>query len=100
MDRRLRVVDQDIDRAEGGQRGLVEAGDLGLDRDIGHHVDTGPVRATRSALRPLMTTRAPSAAKRVAIPRPMPWLEPVTTATLPASSTVHLLVVPHLPPPL
>src|SRR5258708_40064881 len=38
--------------------------------------------------RPVMKTRAPSLAKRLAVPRPMPALPPVTTAILPSSFLV------------
>src|SRR5260221_238029 len=38
--------------------------------------------------RPVINTREPSAAKRLAMPRPMPALPPVTNATLPVSLPV------------
>jgi hypothetical protein len=43
--------------------------------------------AHSSALRALMTTRAPSRTNARAMPSPMPLVDPVTTARLPASLT-------------
>src|SRR6478735_7829677 len=42
--------------------------------------------SSRSRLRPVSTTRAPAPASPVAMERPMPWDDPVTTAVLPARS--------------
>lgn len=41
--------------------------------------------APSSSLRPVTTTRAPSRAKRTAVARPIPRVDPVTIATFPAS---------------
>src|SRR6185295_16204371 len=43
------------------------------------------VRSPRCAFSSATQTLAPSRAKRSAMPRPMPWPAPVTSATLPAS---------------
>ena len=59
------------------------------------------VRCTRSGSRPQAATAAPSAAKRLAIARPMPLDAPVTIARLPArrpmepSSGVHATAGPR-----
>ena len=41
--------------------------------------------ATRTGVRPLMTTRAPSASRPCAMAKPMPAVEPVTSASFPLS---------------
>src|SRR5258707_10222535 len=43
--------------------------------------------------RPVMTTCAPSATKRMAVARPIPLLPPVTTATLPSSTFVMVVLI-------
>jgi hypothetical protein len=47
--------------------------------------DFGGRLAQLGSRRPVMNTRAPSAANRFAVPRPIPALPPVITATLPSS---------------
>src|SRR5258705_11337830 len=44
--------------------------------------------ATRASLRPLMITRAPSAASSLAMAKPMPAVEPLTSASLSLSERV------------
>ena len=43
-----------------------------------------------SSARPCRTTDAPSAASAVAIPKPIPWKEPVTSARFPFSVMIDL----------
>ena len=92
---RLRVVHEDVDPAELGDRRLDHALDLLLARHVGR-ARTSPrapsssasSRATRSpsSSRSSATTMAaPSRASRRATPRPMPIPAPVTIATRPAS---------------
>ncbi len=49
-------------------------------------VNSSIARATESALRPLTATPAPARASPAAIARPMPWVEPVTSAVFPLRS--------------
>src|SRR6201996_4443124 len=53
------------------------------------------VSAPRAASRPLITTSAPSPASCFATSRPMPEVPPVTSAFLPSSSIVLLLLAVH-----
>jgi len=63
----------------------------------GMAVALGPISVTalsRSAWRrPVMKTRAPSAANRLATPSPMPALPPVTTAVLPFSLLLMVVIL-------
>src|SRR5262245_42381740 len=52
--------------------------------------------STRAWVRPLTTTRAPSAASSRAVANPMPAVEPVTTARLPVSPRSMVSLLPHL----
>ena len=82
--------------------------DLVLDRDVGDDVaDRSALADTRgvdlatastsfSSVRPQIVTCAPSAASRVAAPRPMPLPPPVTSAVLPVMVVIG---VPLLPAP-
>ncbi len=82
------VGDGDVEPAEPRHGGIAQRRDLGLVGDVGDQRRTRPGRARRPrASRPAAsmspsTTRAPSATKRRAIPRPMPDAAPVMTATL------------------
>ncbi len=89
------VVDQDIDAAELLLRERDHLGNLGGLRDIGVAVDNADIvlpRQVRAELldrraspKPLSTMLAPAAASSVAMPSPMPLVDPVTSAVLPAS---------------
>ena len=83
------IVDEDVGRAELGGA----AGDHRLDLrrvgQVGAVVQARPARPSASRSRPrspkpLSITFAPSAASARAIARPMPEVEPVTSATLPS----------------
>ena len=85
---RARVVDQHADAAERlGARddplGVLGLGDVGGERLAADA--RAAAAASASASRPTSSTRAPSAASRRAVSRPMPLLAPVTTHTVPVS---------------
>src|SRR5229473_2498236 len=73
--------------------------DVGLGSDVGPLKDGARPPFSRqsrtaasapSILRSATTTAAPSPAKRIAVPRPIPLAAPVTTATLPSSLPIFL----------
>jgi hypothetical protein len=84
------IVDQDRDLGEAGQRQLrapngAEVGGQRLEVAAGWAAAMAAIAsATRASVRPLTITRAPSAASVLATARPMPAVEPVTRASLPA----------------
>jgi len=103
------VVHQDLDwRAELVARLLHDLAPVGVDvGQVGDDASARPPADSMSStvcssdpayspspgrrVRAVTATRAPSAASRCAIPRPMPRLAPVTTATLPSRLPTVLL---------
>ena len=96
-----RVVDQDIHAAEGLVAIRDQPADLSTRVDqvrvVILHVDAASARRagrgcasiSAGSPNPFSTTLAPAAASRPAIPRPMPLVEPVTMADLPASEDMR-----------
>lgn len=86
------VVDEDVAIGLGfGQRraafGGAEVAGVADETAAGYRrASAGRRRCTASSLRPLITTAAPLAASPLAMARPMPAVEPVTTASLPVRS--------------
>ena len=85
-----RIGEQNVDRACFVLHHRKEPVEIGEVRDIaldaaGIVPDLGDRGSSSFWRRPVMNTRAPSAAKRFAEARPMPLLAPVITATFPSS---------------
>ena len=90
--RAARVVDEDVEPAELGDRGFHQPLVVGGPHDVGGHDQGAPparrissATSSRSAtVRAAHTTSAPASAKPMAMPRPMPCPAPVTIATWPS----------------
>ena len=87
------VGDVDVDRAERGLDAVEQSGDrvevVGVVHEALRRRSRCAAASTVSCVREATATRTPSAASAVAIPRPIPFEPPVTSATRPSMPEVH-----------